>query len=287
MMQSPHWIFMLSDFHSEWISWREVLKLRKWTTLFLSGLLVVMVGVFLSLIWEYQLLSGQISRLTTQVEVIAEVDSALVVDQVKLIQDEIENFPMVTRVDFWSAERSAQYINDTILSGYLDFLKKTELQVPVNPLFRIQLTDLDQKQALEDVLADKYGDKLLLLDAGTTADRESFANQFVKSVTGSVWTIQLLMLIQLVLVLCLGGYLTNVLLSERRQGFHLAQFLHLSPAYLFLPAWLMSSGWSFLLISLGLILAALMIGKWLFWLGLVLWGMFIIVNGIVCGLGRR
>jgi len=277
---------MPSPFHSELVSWREVFRLRKWTTAFFSVLLVLMVALFLVVVAEYQLLAAQVSQLTTQVEVIAEVDQALPEDQVKAFQAQIEALPMVSKVEYWPAERSAQYIDRTILSGYLDFLKKTQLAVPVNPLFRIQLSDLDQKPALEKILGERFGDKLILIDASVSADRQSFAGQFVLSVTNSVRTFQLFMILEFLMVLALSGYLTSFLLAERSRGFHLSQLLHLSPPYLFSPALLVSSSLSFFLVLLGFLCSFLFLGQFLPGLAIALLGAVILINLMLCWLGR-
>ena len=277
---------MVTTFRSELISWREVLRLRTWTIVFFSILLVSMVALFLVVVSEYRLLAAQVSQLTTQVEVIAEVDQALPEDQIMAFQKQIEGLPMVSKVEYWPAERSAQYIDRTILSGYLDFLKKTQLSVPVNPLFRIQLRDLDQKPALEKILGEQFGDKLLLVDASVAADRQSFAGQFVQSVTDSVRTFRLFMILEFLMVLALSAYLTAFLLAERSRGFHLSQFLHLSPPYLFFPAFLVSNGLSLILTALGFLCSFLFSGQLYLALATALLGAVILINLMLCWLGR-
>lgn len=277
---------MAVDFSSEWRSWQAVFSLRKGTIGFFSILIVFLVTLFLVMVWEYQIFSAQISQLTNQVEVIAELDEDLSQEQIELLQSEIRSLSMVSQVDFWSAERSAQYIDRQILSGYSDFLQKTQSEVLLQPLIRIQLADIQQKQVLEDLLREKYPQQISLVHSLGTSEGDSFAQQFISQVDQSSRVFQVSIVLLLVLLVGLYGYVVSFILSERSKGFHLTQVLHLSPPYELVPALVMSAGLALFVVLLGTVIGFLVIGDFLWTLMGSLGGLFLILNVILVWFGR-
>ncbi|MGE3278662.1 MAG: permease-like cell division protein FtsX [Candidatus Altimarinota bacterium] len=277
---------MAADFSSEWRSWQAVFALRKGTIGFFSVLIVFLVTLFLVMVWEYQIFSAQISQLTNQVEVIAELNEDLGQEQVNTLQSEIQSLPMVSRVDFWSAERSSQYIDRRILSGYTDFLQKTQSDIPLQPLFRIQLADIQQKQALEDVLKERYPQQISLVHSLGTSEGDSFAQQFISQVDQSSRVFQVAIVLLLILLVGMYGYLVSFILSERSKGFHLTQVLHLSPPYEFFPALVMSTGLVLVVVLLGTIVGFMVVGDFLWMLMGALGILFFLVNMILVWFGR-
>jgi hypothetical protein len=277
---------MSSDFRSEWRSWRAVFALRKGTICFFSSLIVFLITLFLVMVWEYQIFSSQISQLTTQVEVIVELDENLSQEQVSSLQAEVQNLPMVSKVDYWSADRSSQYIDQTILSGYKDFLQRTQSEIPLQPLFRIQLSELGQKESLEKTLSDRYPQQITLIHSLGDSEGQSFARQFISQVGQSSRVFQVSIVLLLILVIGLYGYMVSFVLSERSRGFHLAQALHLSPPFELFPALVLSTGFAFVLNIIGALLGFFILGQYLFVLMCSLFIVFFLVNLILVWFGR-
>jgi len=238
------------------------------------------------MVWEYQILSSHISQLTHQVEVIAEIDPSLSQEQVETLRLEIQSLPMVGQVDYWPVERTSQYIDEKILSGYHDFLQKSPLEIPFQPLFRIQLLQLDQKQELESHLMETYPRQISLVHSLGSSESDSFAQQFISQVGQSSRVFQVSIVLLLVLLVGLYGYVVSFILSERSKGFHLTQVLHLSPPYELVPALVMSAGLALFVVLLGTLVGFLVIGDFLWTLMGSLGGLFLILNVILVWFGR-
>jgi hypothetical protein len=277
---------MGSDFRSEWRSWRAVFSLRKKTIAFFSGIVVFLISLFLVMVWEYQILSSHIAQLTTQVEVIAEIDESLSQEQVTTLQMEIESLPMVHKVDYWSVDRTSQYIDDKILSGYDAFLQKTPSEIPLQPLFRIQLSELDQKDELTKLLLEKYPRQIFLIPALVDADELSFAQQFISQIGQSARVFQISIVLLLIALIGVYGYMVSFLLSERSRGFHLTQMLHLAPPYEFGPAVWIMTGIALMLHFIASVLAYILLGHFLFLLVSSLFLVFFLLNIILVWFGR-
>src|SRR5690606_5041687 len=277
---------MSADFRSEWRSWRAVFSLRKGTVGFFSGIVVFLISLFLVMVWEYQILSSHISQLTHQVEVIAEIDPSLSQEQVETLRLEIQSLPMVGQVDYWPVERTSQYIDEKILSGYHDFLQKSPLEIPFQPLFRIQLLQLDQKQELESHLMETYPRQISLVHSLVETDGQSFAQQFISQTAQSARVFQISVVLLLVLMVGVYGYLVSFLLSERSRGFHLGKMLHLSAPYQFTPALVMTTGLALCLHVLALLFTFVFLGHFLMMLMTSLFVAFFLVNVILVWFGR-
>ncbi|MDP2691991.1 MAG: hypothetical protein Q8O95_06350 [bacterium] len=277
---------MLSDFSSEMSVWRQVFALRRATIGFFLLLMFLVVSVFLLLVWEYHLLEYEVSQLTTQTEIIAELDRALLPEQQEMIRSDIEQLVMVQSVELWSSERSAQYIDQRILSGYMGFLQKNQLDIPVNPLLRIQLIELSQKDALERILQDRFGQQLSMTESHLGQGRASFATEFIGALTRSLDAFQVLVVLIFLVLIFGGGYLSSYVLSERSRGFHLTQVLHLSPPYLFWPAFLVSALVSLALVLVSVLVVGLYLQQILWGLGLSLLGVLLMKDLILVWLGR-
>lgn len=277
---------MHSSFQSELKSWKEVLKLRKGTLAIFSLAMVLMVTLFFVIVWEYRLLEAQVSQFTNQVELIVEVDTDLSEEHKSNIQSELAALPMVNKLEYWSAERSARYIDNQILSGYFGFLEKNKLDFPVNPLFRIQLSDLDEKEDLEKIVAEKYGNRLFIMDTTLQSAGLSFAREFVENLTWFTSLFRILIAFQYIAILILSGYMTAFILSERSKGFHLTQVLHISPPYTFWPAMAVMSVFSVALSGLAMLLSFLIIGQFLWFLALLLLFSLVLLDLVLVWLGR-
>jgi len=276
----------MTDFSTEMKSWLEVLKLRKGTVVLFSVAMVLMMTLFFLLVFEHRLLADQVSQFTNQVELIVEVDTDLSEEHKANIQQELAALPMVNSLDYWSAERSAEYIDNQILSGYLGFLEKNKLDFPVNPLFRIQLGDLKGKEELEKVIAEKYGNRLFVMDTSNSTQGLSFAREFVENLTWFSNLFRVLIAFQFVVLLIVSAYMTAFILSERSKGFHITQVLHISPPYTFWPAIYLTSVFSLILSLVALFISYLIIGQVLWFLALLLLVSFILLDLVLVWVGR-
>lgn len=253
---------MISDFRSEVAAWWEVMKSRKGSVVSLSLVMVMMIAAFLLLVAQYQISSAQIAKVTTQVEVLVEVDQDLPDTAYEEIQQEIQKFPMVKGVEYWTQDRSAQYIDQKLLSGYLSFLKKNQLEIAVPPLFRIQLSELSQKKTLEELIRQRFGGRLHIIDSIGEV-QPSFAQEFLEGIDHLSQWVRIVMVLQLTTLFAVTAYLINFLVTERTAGFHLRQFLHLAPPYSFLPTLVLSLLLLILLHFISLLFSALLIGSFL------------------------
>jgi len=277
---------MLTDFSTELSTWKDILRLRKGTIIFFSLVTILLVSLFLVMSWEYRLFETQVSQLTSQVEVIAELDEDLPEDQQDLIREEIAGWGMVTDVELWSAERSAQYIDQQILSGYVSFLKKNQLEIPVQPLLRIQLSELGEKKEVEEILKERFRNQILVIDSSEVYGDESFAGEFIGRLMKSTDVFQWVIILVLICLLAASGYLTSFMLSERSRGFHLKQLLHISAPYDFWPAFLVSGSLSLGLCLLGMVLASFFLGHVLLLSTLLLFGLMLMLDAVLCWFGR-
>ena len=83
--------------------------------------------------------------MTSEAEIMVEIDQNLGEEGVKSIEEEIKKFPMVEGVEYWTGDRTEAYIDRMILPGYRDFLLKTGAVFPIKPLFRIQIADFSER----------------------------------------------------------------------------------------------------------------------------------------------
>ena len=277
---------MSSGFQSEMRSWREVLRLRKATLVFFVVVLSLLMGLFFLLVQQYQTFATQISRLTDELEMVLELDPSLSSEQLQTMQDELKQLPSVKQIEYWSRERAAEYIDQQMLPGYLDFLNKTQSEIPVNPLFRIQLTELQKKTEVEQLIADRYAPFIVTTDSLLDRSGQTFAQQFVAQLQSLSVALRHLSVLFLVILLALSGYFTSFVLAERSRGFHLTQLLHLSPPYEFFPALLLTLVFSLATLVLGLGWSSLLGGQLYFLLALMLFGALAILDLLLVWLGR-
>lgn len=277
---------MSSGFQSEIRSWREVLRSRKAVLVFFVLVLSLLAGLFFLLVQQYQTFSAQISRLTDELEIVVELDPSLSSEQLESMQGEMKQLPSVKQIEYWSQERAAEYIDQQMLPGYLDFLRKTQSEIPVNPLFRIQLEELQQKSEVEQLIAQRYAPFIVTTDSLLDRSGQTFAQQFVAQLQGLSVALRHLSVLLLVLLFAFHGYFTSFVLAERSRGFHLTQFFHLSPPYEFFPALVLVLFFSLVTLILGLIWGYLLGGQWYFLLALMLFGALAILNLLLAWAGR-
>lgn len=277
---------MSSGFQSEMKSWKEVLRLRKATVFFFVLVLSLVMGLFFLLVQQYQTFATQISRLTGELELVVEIDPTLSSEQLQSMQEEIRQLPAVKQVDYWSQERAAEYIDQQMLPGYLDFLNKTQLEIPVNPLLRIQLVELQQKAEVEKFITERYPQFIISTDSLLDRSGQTFAQQFIAQLQDLSTALRYLSVFVLVLLFALSGYFTTFVLAERSRGFHLTQFLHLSPPYEFFPAVVLLLVFSLTTLFLGLGWGYILGGQWLFVLALLLFGALAILDVLLAWAGR-
>lgn len=277
---------MSSGFQSEMKSWKEVLRLRKATIFFFVVVLSLVTGLFFLLVQQYQTFATQISRLTGELELVVEIDPSLSSEQLQSMQEEIRQLPAVKQVEYWSQERAAEYIDQQMLPGYLDFLNKTQLEIPVNPLLRIQLSELQKKAEVEKFLAERYTQFIITTDSLLDRSGQTFAQQFIAQLQDLSFALRHLSVWVLVLLFALSGYFTAFVLAERSRGFHLSQFLHLSPPYEFFSALILVFIFSFATVFLGLLWGFILGGQWLFVLALQLFVALGILDILLVWAGR-
>lgn len=277
---------MPPSFIPEFHAWREVVLLRKGTLAFLGVILTILMVLFFGLVVQYRFFSSQIAELTRQTEVILDIDSSVSDEQRQILQVELENLPEVAQVEYWSPERSAQYVDSRIFRGYLKFLEKSELDIPLQPLFRVGLSDLGSKAALEQSIEQRYSGQLLLADSTVEPGRESFSRQLTETLQHSASLMLWLTIFSLLLVFAAHAYLMAFFLSERSHDFHLAQFLHLSPPYELWPALVVTCLGSLALIVFALLFTALLTGTFFFLLAFLLWLALLLMDMILVWFGR-
>lgn len=263
-----------------------MLRLRKATLVFFVVVLSLLMGLFFLLVQQYQTFATQISRLTDELEMVLELDPSLSSEQLQTMQDELKQLPSVKQIEYWSRERAAEYIDQQMLPGYLDFLNKTQSEIPVNPLFRIQLTELQKKTEVEQLIADRYAPFIVTTDSLLDRSGQTFAQQFVAQLQSLSVALRHLSVLFLVILLALSGYFTSFVLAERSRGFHLTQLLHLSPPYEFFPALLLTLVFSLATLVLGLGWSSLLGGQLYFLLALMLFGALAILDLLLVWLGR-
>ncbi len=172
----------MATFLEELGSWREIVKTHaQWSVLAAVVLLLGIMGFFMSLS-QVQSLSSQFSFLNHQFEILLEVDSR-VPDQERLsLQDELKALPMVKAIDFWSQDQSRDFVDQTLLPGYSGFLQKTGDDIPVPPLFRVQLRDLKAQESFLNLVGEKYGDRLSVLQTFSKPGDDFFTSSFLASI---------------------------------------------------------------------------------------------------------
>ena len=272
--------------HSELKSWVELLKNHKLAVTLFSLLIVLQTSLLLLLFWQYQVLDLQIAQFTSNLEIIAELDEDLTEEQSQYIKGELEELEMVKAVEYWPPEKSALYVDNQVLSGYLAFLKKNELNLPFNALLRIALKDLGKKEDLEKIILEKYQGRLLVVDSSSIKGEQSFAGSFVDSINSSAARLKLFVAVLLIILLLTHAYFKSLLLSERCRGFHLSQILHLSPPYAFWPTLLVLVTMSLCLSAIGFLLVYLVISQILWLLTVMLFLAFLLLDLILVWTGR-
>lgn len=277
---------MASDFATELNTWKTILSLRKGTVGFFVTLTVLLVALFLVMVWEYRSFQGQLSQLTTQVEVMVELSPSMSEEQSTLIQERVKTWEEVAEVEYWSPDRSAMYIDQQVMPGYLAFLEKNQLEVPVQPMLRVQVGALEAKEAVEQRLREQYGSQLTVISTPEVYGESSFAGQFIGQLIRSTEVFSWVIAFVLICLLCSSGYLSAFLLSERSHGFHLKQMLHLAPAYTYWPAFLVVGTLSLIMTWAGMVVAAIFTGHVLLLITLLLFGVMLFLDFILVWFGR-
>lgn len=277
----------MASFHNEWFSWKSVVQAKKTSVLFGSVLLTLVIISFSLLSWQFQRFSEQVKTLTAEGDVIVEVDASLGEEGIKNLEDSVKKFPMVTGVEYWSADRTEAYIDRMILPGYRDFLKKTGAEFPVKPLLRIQIADLSARAELEKLLEEQFGNLITLGKNLLPEQERSFAALFIEEIIRSIRVFRALIMLQLVIILGVSGYLMHDLISERKRGFHFHIFPSQEPAFDFFPAFLISSGFFIALIVMATSIASLLSGQVLWGQGGVLFLFIEVMVMIVLFIGRN
>ena len=277
---------MASDFATELSTWKTILSLRKGTVGFFVVLTVLLVALFLVMVWEFRSFQGQLSQLTTQMEVMAELNPNLPDEQLSVVQEQVESWDDVVSVEYWSPDRSAVYIDQQVMPGYLSFLQRNQLEVPVQPLLRIQVGELAAKEAVEGRLRERFSGQVTVISSPEVYGDGSFAGQFIGQLIRSTKVFRWLVVFVLVCLLASSGYVSAFLLSERSHGFHLKQWLHLTPAYRYWPAFLVVGVMSLLMTLAGMVVAALFTGHVLLLVTLLLFGVMLFLDFILVWFGR-
>lgn len=221
----------MSFFRTEWISWKAVLQARCRSVVFFSILSFFFLLLTFAVAAQFRLFSDLVEHVTSQVEVIVELKENLPDEERVAIEGNIRKLPLVKEIEYWDSKKSAQYVNTWLLKGYEDFV--------FPGLFRIQLKDIADQKKLISLLQEQYPDQLHLPSRSLSETAQSFSSQFIQSISISHRLFQMLMVLQVLAVLLLMGYLVILLIQERKKGFHPLEFLHLSPAFLFFPAFLL------------------------------------------------
>lgn len=277
---------MPTDFRTEMGAWREVFALRKRSLVFFEVVLMVLVMGFFVSVWQLQSFSAQYVQLTGQVEVLAEVNEGLPEDELVRLTEALETVEGVQQVEYWGVDRVSEYIDDRLFRGYQDFVEKYQLDLPVNPLFRIGLNDISTRDQVLEELRSRFSGQLLLVDGPALETQDSFGFQFVDTLRRSMWQLQVLVLCLFIAIVCFSGYMTSFLLSERSRGFHLSQMLHLSLPYTFWPAVTVSFLMSLIVTLVALVFTTILFGEWLWVLAGMLLGAFLLVDLILVWFGR-
>ncbi|GEM_PF-5449825 len=169
------------SFASELSSWREIVKTHiRWTIVAGLALLLSATSFFLSLS-QVRSFSQQFSFLESPFEILLEVDGRVREQERVSLQDELKALPMVKAIDFWSPDQSRDFIDQTLLPGYSGFLQKTGGDIPVPPLFRVQLTDLKAQESFLSLVSERYGDRLSILTMSPKLDDHFFTSPFLAS----------------------------------------------------------------------------------------------------------
>lgn len=276
----------MASFNSEWLSWKSVVQAKKTSVIFGSVLLTLAIISFSLLSWQFQRFREQVKTLTAEGEVIVELDASLGQEGIKDLEDSVREFPMVTGVEYWSADRTESYIDRMILPGYRDFLKKTGANFSIKPLLRIQIGDLAARAQLEKLLEEQFGHLITLGKSLLPEQEGSFAALFIEEILRSIRIFRALIMLQLVIILGVSGYFMHDLISERKRSFHFHIFPSQEPAFGFFPALVLFSGVFIALIVMATGVASLLSGQVLWGQGGVLLLLVEIVMGIILSMVR-
>jgi hypothetical protein len=256
------------------MSWKSVFQHKKTSVIFGSILIMLLISAFSLVSWQFSRFSEQVKTLTAEGEIIVEIDQNLGEEGIKDLEESVKKFPMVEGVEYWAQDRTETYIDRIILPGYRDFLLKTGAEVPVKPLLRIQISDLNQRAELEKLLDEQFGN-LITLGKNVLPEKEgSFATRFIEEISKSIQLFRALIILQLVIVLGVGGYLLLDLIAERKRGFHFHVFPVQGPAFAFFPAFLLFSGFFLAIILVATGVASFILGHVLLGQAVVLFILF-------------
>ena len=228
----------------------------------------------------------QRAQLTEQVEVIAELQLGVPEQELTLFIEDLRAMDQVEEVTFWTTEQVAQFIDERVFRGYESFIQEYQLDVPVQPLLRIQLADIRFQESVVNELESRLGEQLIAVDAPQAEDGGVFVEGFLGTLDRSRLSLQALMMASFGLLLAFSGYVTAFFLSERSRGFHLSQVLHWSVPYTFWPALFVSVAHSLGALLIALILSGVIVGVFWWSLGLLLFGSMFMLDVIFVWFGR-
>ncbi len=215
---------MAHTFSSDWRAWCGVLGRQKKSVALLFVMMTLLVVIFVQVFWAYQSYLNQLAQLTAQVEMIVEIDKGIDEVQRGEIEKSLQQLDQVAGLEYWSRERTLEYLDREIVPGYLDLYKEDRLAAPINALFRLQLHDLQDRPILEEIIGQRYPGQLFAVSSPLVFEEGSIAFHFLSSLRSWDQLFLGFLVIQLAFFLLFSGYITSHLVQERISEFHLSEF---------------------------------------------------------------
>ncbi|MDP3975811.1 MAG: hypothetical protein Q8P95_02745 [bacterium] len=276
----------MNRFALEMQTWFHLLRHKRWTVLFCFILGVLLTLSFFLSLSLYRWLEVQKGEVAVQVEVIAELDGALDEVQQQEIREAVAAHPAVASVDLWDSARSLRYVDQHILPGYLTFLQRHQLDLPLSSLLRIQLRELSQREQVVTFLEESFPGRVLIAPGELNASEGGFGHLFTSALgwleVALAWSLTLQTVV--LFSFCGGAYF--FLLSQRLTGSSSANVFGLPVKISFLPAICLAALLTFFMILAAVLLTALVLGQFLSLLGLTVWLIVLALCGTLLFLRR-
>ncbi|MDF2379342.1 MAG: permease-like cell division protein FtsX [Candidatus Gracilibacteria bacterium] len=269
---------MAHTFSSDWRAWCAVLTRKKKSIALLFVMMTLLVVIFVQVFWAYQSYLQQIAQLTAQIEIIVEVDKGMDDLQKNEIEQSLIALDQVSSVEYWSQERTLEYLDREIVPGYLDLYKENRLAAPINALFRLQLYDLQDRPVVEEILSQKYSGQLYAVPSPLVFEQGSIAFHFLSSLRSWEQLFLGFLVIQLAFFLLFSAYITSHLVRERISEFHLTEFLGFEPPFPFFSGVVFVSSLSLLSVLFGVVVGYIFIGEVLWMLAFLLFVLMAMVD---------
>lgn len=258
---------MAHTFSSDWRAWCAVLGRQKKSIALLFVMMTLLVVIFVQVFWAYQSYLNQLAKLTAQVEMIVEVDRSLDEAQRVKLEKSVLQLDQVAEVEYWSQDRTLEYLDREIVPGYLELYKENRLAAPINALFRLRLHDLQDRPVVEEILSQRYSGQLFVVSSPLLFEQGSIAFHFLSSLQSWDRLFLGFLVIQLAFFLLFSGYITSHLIRERMSEFHLTEFLGFEPPFPLSSGVLFVSSISLVSVLFGVVIGYIFVGEWLWMLG--------------------